>query len=67
MGRDAGIVSLQGKVDESECGEVPLQRPYRVPGDEPSRTRAHPSRPEVMQAQRRVPFASGVRVAIVEA
>ena len=26
----AGLASLSGKMDESECGEVPNQRPYRI-------------------------------------
>jgi YD repeat-containing protein len=30
VGCGAGLASLSGKMDESECGEVPNQRPYRI-------------------------------------
>ena len=40
--------------------------PNRIPAQEPARTRAHPPRPEVMQAQRCVPLAASIRIAIVD-
>ena len=43
------------------------REPYRVSGDEPPRTRAHPPCSEVMQAQRRVPLAARVGVAVGQA
>jgi hypothetical protein len=40
--------------------------PYGVSGDKSSRDRAHPPSSEVMQAQRRIPFATSVCVAITK-
>ena len=41
--------------------------PYRVSGEEPPRTRAHPPCPKVMQGWRRVPLAARVGVAVGQA
>ena len=42
------------------------REPYRVSGDEPPCTRAHPPSPEVMQSQSRVPLTASILVAIVD-